>query len=243
MAAPTNRAEFREYCLRRLGKPVIEINVEDEQVEDRIDDALQLWKEKHYNGSEKTYYRYQLTQTDIDNKYITIPENIWGAVRIFPIGGSSSVYGMFDVRYQIMLNNIYQFTNESIVPYFMNMQYLELLEHVLVGQQPIRFNRHRNRIHIDTAKEKMTVGQYVIFEAYEVLDPADYTDVWADRWLQAYATALIKRQWGANLSKFVGVQLMSGIQFNGQQIFNDAQAEIMELEENIPTIPVEFMIG
>lgn len=248
MAVPSTRTEFKEWCLRRLGKPVIEINVDDDQVEDRIDEALRYYWDYHFDGSEKTYYKHLVTSTDIANKYITLPENIIGAVRIFNIGDPSiSSDDLFNIRYQIALNDLYTLTSVSLVPYYMVMEHLALVQQLLVGQMPIRYNRHRNRLHVDTMwGDKIKEGDYILVEAYEVIDPDTWTDAWGDRWLGKYTTALIKRQWGSNMKKFGGMQLPGGIIMNGQQIYDEAEEEIKELERDMVfniSLPVSDMIG
>ncbi len=247
MAVPTTRAEFKEYCLRKLGKPVIEINVDDDQVEDRIDESIRYYWDYHFDGTEKVYYKHLITNTDITNKYITLPENIVGAVRVFPIGDPSiRSDDMFNIRYQIALNDLYTLTSYSMIPYFMAMQHLSLISEMLVGQQPIRYSRHRDRLYVDTKWENYNAGEYLLIEAYEVLDPDTYSDMWADRWLQNYTTAKIKYQWGSNLTKFTGMQLPGGVQFNGEKIFNDAKDEIEAMEKEMISsysLPVMDMIG
>lgn len=244
--AVTTREEFKEYCLRKLGKPVIEINVDDDQVEDRIDEALKYYWDYHFDGTEKVYYKHLVTASDISNKYITLPENIIGAVRIFDIGNYMSVNNIFNIRYQIALNDLYTLTYQSMVPYYMAFQHIQMLEQLLVGQQPIRFNRHTDKLYIDVDWTKIVEGYYLIVEAYQIVDPDTYSDIWSDRWLQRYATQLIKKQWGSNLTKFNGVQLPGGITFNGAQIYNDAHEEIDKLEAemiNSYSLPVSDMIG
>lgn len=247
MAVPTSRAEFKEYCLRKLGKPVIEINVDDDQVEDRIDESLKYYYDYHFDGSEKTYYKHIVTSDDVTNKYITLPENIIGAVRIFRIGDPSlKSNDIFNIRYQIALNDLYQLTSVSLIPYYMVMQHLGTVTELLVGEQPIRYNRHMDRLHIDMDWTKINVGEYLIVEAYLVIDPDTYTDAWGDRWLQQYCTQKIKYQWGTNLTKFTGMQLPGGVQFNGEKILDDAKTEIEKLEEemiNSYSLPVMDMIG
>jgi hypothetical protein len=246
MAVPTTRAEFKEYCLRKLGKPVIEINVDDDQVEDRIDESLKYYYDYHFDGSEKVYYKHTITSTDVTNKYITLPENIIGAVRIFNIGDPMVTNNLFDIRYQIALNDLYTLTSVSMVPYYMTFQHIQLLEQLLVGQQPIRYNRHTNKLYVDMDWNKVTVGYYLIVEGYEVIDPATYSDAWGDRWLQEYCTEKIKYQWGTNLSKFNGMQLPGGVTFNGQNIKQEADAAIAQLEKEMISsysLPVVDMIG
>ena len=246
MAVPASRTEFREYCLRKLGKPVIEINVDDDQVEDRIDEALKYYWDYHFDGSEKIYYKHTITANNVTDKYITLPENIIGAVRIFNIGDPMVTNNLFDIRYQIALNDLYTLTSVSMIPYYMMFQHVQLMEQMLVGAQPIRYNRHTDKLYIDMDWNKVNVGNYLIVEAYQILDPDTYTDAWGDRWLSLYATALIKRQWGSNLTKFSGLQLPGGVSFNGDKIFNDANAEIEALEKEMMSsysLPVMDMIG
>jgi hypothetical protein len=246
MAIPATREDFKAYCLRRVGAPVIDINVDDDQVEDRIDEALTFFWDYHFEGAEKTYYKYQITQTDIDNKYITLPSNIIGAVNIFPVGESLSSNNLFNIRYQITLNDLYDLTATTMVPYYLAMQHIQFLEQLLVGQQPLRFNRYTNILHLDMAWDITFPGQYLIVEAYQVIDPTVYAGVWGDRWLGRYATALIKRQWGDNLTKYTAVNLPGGNKFNADKIRNDAQKEVEMLEQEMIktwSLPVSDLIG
>lgn len=231
MAVPASRAEFKAYCLRKLGFPVIEINVDDDQVEDRIDEALKYYYDYHFDGSDKTYYSHLITDTDVTNRYITLPENIIGAVRIFPIGFGSGAGNVFSMEYQLALGEWANLTNDGgLVTYYLSREHLSLVQELLVGQKPIRYSRHRDRLQIDMHWESSLVGRYLIVEAYEIVDPDVFTDAWGDRWLANYATALIKRQWGANITKFSGMQLPGGVTYNGEKILDDATAEIKDLE-------------
>jgi len=247
MAVPNSRAQFKEYCLRKLGKPVIEINVDDDQVDDRVDEALKKYYDFHFDGSDKIYYKHQVTQTDIDNKYITMPENILGVVNLFPISDPSvRSDDIFNIRYQIALNDLYTLTSVSMVPYYMVMEHLALIQELLVGKQPIRYNRHKDRLYVDMDWNNIGIGEYLLVEAYEIVDPDVWTDAWGDNWLQRYCTELIKKQWGSNLTKFTGMQLPGGVQFNGEKIYDDAVAEIAKLEENLISsysLPVMDMVG
>ena len=248
MAIPTSREEFKQYCLRKLGAPVIEINVDDDQVEDRIDEAIKYYWDYHFDGSDKVYYKHQVTELDKQNKYITLPENIIGAVRVFPIADPVvRTDDLFNIRYQIALNDLYTLTSVSMVPYYMTMEHLSLISELLVGQQPIRFNRHKNRCYIDMEWNlKVKEGEYLLIEAYEVIDPDVWTDVWSDRWLQNYVTAKIKYQWGTNLTKFTGMTLPGGVQFNGERILSDAANEIEKMEREMISsysLPVSDLFG
>lgn len=247
MAIPTNKAEFKAYCLRKLGAPVIEINVDDDQVDDRIDEALRYYWDYHFDGSEKIYYKHQITEEDRQNKYITLPENINGAVSVFPIGDPMvRSDDLFNIRYQIALNDLYSLTSVSMVPYYMVMEHLALVSEMLVGRQPIRYSRHKDRLYVDMDWQAYNVGEFLLVEAYEVIDPVVYTDAWNDRWLQNYATALIKRQWGSNLTKFTGMSLPGGVQFNGDKIYNDAVDEVAKMEQEMISsysMPIHDMYG
>jgi len=327
MATLTTRDQFKEYCLRKLGKPVIEINVDDDQVDDRVDEALKYYYDYHFDGTEKQFYRYVFTTGDFPDVvkeivvydggtgysntdtvtitratgdttgagatatittyanstissinvtavgsgyrldpnvtintsggsgasvqafkggYVTIPQNIIGVVNIFDIGDYIATNNIFNIRYQIALNDLYTLTYQSMVPYYMAFQHIQLLEQLLVGKQPIRYNRNTNRLYIDMNWQKVEAGQYLLVEAYQTVDPTKFTDVWNDRWLQRYATALIKKQWGTNLTKFNGLQLPGGVTFNGEKIYNDAHDEIDKLENEMAvsySLPSYDMIG
>lgn len=232
MAKPTTRKEFKEYCLRKIGAPVIQINVADEQVEDRIDEALSFWNDYHYNGSEHIYLKHKLTQEDIDNGYITVPERLLGVSRIFEINSSISTgSGMFNVTYQFVLNNLNDLTGYSIQNYYMTMQSIRFMQEWLVGWPMIRYNKHVNKVYLDMTKDKLSPDHYLIVEAYDIIDGSEYADIWSDRWLQNYASVLIREQWGLNLTKFTNMQLVGGVQFNGDQILSDATAERKEMEQ------------
>ena len=247
MAIPASRQELKDYCLRRLGYPVVDINVDDEQVEDRIDDALKYYQDYHYDGTERIFLKHQITQADKENEYITIPEAVIGVIRVFDIGDSLNSSNLFNIRYQIHLNDLFDFTSTTYVPYVSAMRHVEMLEEIFVGKKPIRFQRHKNQLNIDMDwGTDVLVGEYVIIECYRILDPNTYTDVYGDRWLARYTTALIKRQWGENLKKFEGMTLPGGVQFNGQKIWEEATEEINKLEEEMISsysLPVSDMMG
>lgn len=253
MAKPTSRSQLKDYALRKLGFPVIEINVDDDQVDDRIDEALGMYQQYHYDGMEKTYYKHQLTEQDIENKYIQMPESIIGVTRIFPVGTDSvnstaaGNFNMFDLTYQLRLNELYDFTSADYVYYALAKQHIRTLDLLFLGEQPIRFNRTNDKLYIDVNwKGRTRAGNYIVIECYKILDPEVLSEIWNDKWLKKYSTALIKRQWGENLKKFSGVQLPGGIALNGQQIFNEAIEEIKELEGELRDTyeePPQFEIG
>jgi hypothetical protein len=257
MSTTTTRTAFKDYCLRRLGFPVIEINIDDDQVEDRIDDALLYYQDYHFDGLQKVYYIKAIDQTDINNKYLNISQardssnnalEITGITRIFPVTDSQSSVNMFDLRYQLRLNELYDFTSASYINYTLTQQHLRSLEIMFAGEVPIRFVRNMQRLYIDWAwgASQAPVGTKVIAECYAVVDPTIYGRVWNDRWLKEYATTLIKIQWGANLKKFAGIQLPGGVSLNGNVIFDEAMAEKKRLEEDMITNyggPLEWMMN
>lgn len=247
MAIPTSRKQFTDLCLRRLGAPVIEINVSPEQIEDRVDEALKYYYDYHFDGSEKVYYKHQITAQNMVDKYIQIPENIMGVVSIFDLGaGASLSSGMFSPQYQWALNNMHDIAATSIVPYYMSMQHLQLLQDLLIGKQPIRYNRHVNKLHIDMNWSKIQVGQYIVVEAYQVVDPEVYVDVWNDRWLQRYAATLIGIQWASNLSKYSAVTLPGGATFNAESMLSRYLKDQDDLEREMIfsfSLPVSDLVG
>ena len=247
MAVPTTRAEFKERCLRNLGKPVIEINVDDDQLEDRIDEALAYYQDYHFDGTQKTYLKHAVTQTDIDNTYIEVTDsNIIGIIDLFDIGDATSTNNLFNIRYQIALNDLYDLSRYDLVPFYMNFQNIRFIEEILIGRQPLRYNRHVNRLSIDMDWEKLNVGDFVVAHVYAKVDPGTYPDIWSDRWLIRYTTSLFKESWGSNLSKFTGLQLPGGVQFNGQELFAQATQEKSTLEHEMISaysLPVHDMTG
>ena len=245
MAVPNSRQTFKDYCLRRLGSPVVDINVDDEQIEDRIDDALSFYRDYHFDATERIFLKHQLTADNISTNEVSIPDAVIGVVNIFDIGDATSGSNLFNVRYQIHLNDLFDFSSTTYTPYVNAMRHIETLEEIFVGKKPIRFSRHNNTLRIDSLIDQ-NVNDYLIIEAYRILDENTYTDVWKDKWLLRYSTALMKKQWGENLKKFEGMQLPGGITFNGQKIWEEATEEINKLEEEVITnysLPVADFIG
>jgi len=271
MAIPTTKATFKSYCLRALGFGVIDINVSDDQADDRIDEALQYFAQYHYDGIEKMYLKYQITEADITraasnttttatdtvdstitasfgegNGFIPMPSSVVSVIQIFPFDDSAT-NNMFDIRYQLRLNDLYDFSSTSIIHYQMTMQQLDHLSHILVGEKPVRFNQHQNRLYVDMDwANDVNAGEYLIIECYRKIDPATYSDIFDDIYLKRYATALIKRQWGANLSKFNGVAMLGGVTMNGETIYSQALEELDKLEEQIQLsfeTPIDYMVG
>jgi len=271
MAIPSSKATLKTYCLRALGFGVIDINVSDDQIDDRVDEALQYFAQYHYDGIERMLLKYQVTAADITraatnttttatdsidstitssfgegNGFIPMPSSVVSVMGIFPFSDSST-NNMFDIRYQLRLNDLYDFSSTSIIHYEMTMQHLDFLEHILVGEKPIRFNQHQNRLYIDMDwSNDVTAGEYLIIECYRKIDPASYSDIFDDIHLKRYTTSLIKKQWGANLSKFNGVAMLGGVTMNGETIYSQAQEEIEKLEQLISITnspPMMFGVG
>jgi len=317
MPAPSTRQEFKDYCLRRLGFPVIQINVDDDQVDDRIDDALQFFHDYHFEGCEKMYMKHRFTQEDIDRRWIYCPDPVLFVIGVLPFDDSNSSVNMFDLRYQLRLHDLYDFTSVSYVSYEITMQHIRTLNLLFSGTPQFRFNRHHNKLFLDIDWDRdATVGEYVVVECYRKLSPesitltgtvsatntantltgtgtkfdqeildgdvitisgtelqvnhilspteiqlvktptanitngsivkAGMTDVWDDRFLKRYATALIKYQWGSNLSKFAGVQMPGGVTLDGPRIMEEAQREIDKIEEEMQSynvLPSDFIMG
>ncbi len=292
MAIPNTRETLKQYCLRNLGKPVIDVNVDDDQVEDRLDEALQYFAQYHTDGVERMYLKYKVTADDVtrmttnksynvDEKgtvaenieleegtltsgdtsgdiqaedggailtedstlvrtsyeetqnYLVIPDAIISVINVFPLSDRANL-NMFDVRYQLRLNDLYDFSSTSIVHYEMTMKHLDFLDHILVGEKPMRFNQLSNRLYIDQDwTNAITADEYLIIECYRKLDPDAHTDIFDDLYLKRYATTLIKRQWGQNLSKFSGTAMLGGVTLNGPELFSTAIDEQSKLEEEI----------
>ena len=271
MAQPNSLATFKEYIKRKLGAPVVEINIDDDQLDDRVDEALKYFREYHYDGSIKCYLKHQITQAEIDSfktnethnaatsgtqaiasqtygegqNYLTLPEHVLSVINIFPFS-SGEQSGMFDIQYQLRLGDLWDLTSTSVMYYSQVQSHLALLNQMLVGQIPIRYNTHSNRLYMDYNANKLTAGEYIIIECYRKLDPTDMTDIYNDMWLKKYATALVKYQWGENLAKFTGIALPGGVTLNSEQMKQEAQEEIRRLEEESRLnfeMPVMDMMG
>lgn len=249
--AVTSRDELIEYCLRSLGDPVIEVNVDPDQLEDRIDEALEFYQTYHSDATIKTYLKHQITDEDVENEYIPLSSDVIYVTKLFPVSSTfGSSINMFDVKYQMMLNDITDMQNFAgdLAYYEQMQQWLTLLDNKLNGQPQVSFSRRQNRLYIrgDFADNDIKAGEYIIVEALSTIDPETFTSVYDDKFLKKYATALIKKQWGTNLSKFEGMQLPGGVQINGRQLYDDAIQEIDKLEENIRLeyeFPADFFVG
>ena len=272
MAIPNTKATLLSYCKRQLGYPVVEINVDDDQADDVLDDALQYFTEYHYDGTFRTYLKHQITQAEIDNQktntnvvssssggsdsgattwlegnnYIELPEAIMSVVKVFTFTDKST-NNMFDLRYQLRLNDLYDLTSTSILYYEMVQQHLGMLDDILVGSPFMRHSKHGNRLYVDMDwTNNVAAGEYLLIECHRKQDPTTFTDIYNDVWLKRYATAKLKLQWGQNLIKFDGIQMPGGVTLNGRQLVDDAKEEITKLEEEVRLgyeLPVMDMIG
>ena len=271
MATPNSKATFKEYIKRALGAPVLEINVDDDQMDDRIDEALQYFHQYHYDGSMKMYLKHKVTDTKItgmksnedftessagthaytdetfkqQQNYIVLPDFVMAVMNIFPFNDKHNL-NMFDLRYQLRLNDLYDLTATNVLYYEQVQQHIRLLDNILVGRQPVRYNQHMNRLYLDMDVDMINSNEFLIIECYRKLDPNDFTDIYNDMWLKKYATAKVKYQWGVNLSKFQGIALPGVVTLDGQQLKQEAQEEIQRLEEesrlNHDMLPMD-MIG
>ena len=281
MAQPASRSEFKNYCLRQLGAPVLEINVADEQIDDIIDDSLQYFHERHFDGVMRTYLKYQVTQDDIDrgkgpgqsgvtgittttatstidgatmqfdweenSNYLQVPPSVIGVEKVFHFDGSQSMSsGMFSIKYQLFLNDIYFWGAMEMLTYNMTRTYLADLEFALTTQKQFRFNQRMDRLYLDVSWGELTPGDYLVIDCFRTLDPNDYARVWNDSFLKKYTTALLKKQWGQNLIKFQGVKLPGGVELNGREIYEDGVKELEVIQEMMSStyeLPPLDMIG
>lgn len=274
MAKPTTKEQLKDYCLRKLGFPVIDINVDDDQVDDRIDDALQKYVQFHYDATFPDYLAIKMTPEMLANgqnvssssasgqslanstySWVPLPEGVVGVSRIFPLtgevisgGGSSANFNIFDLNYQLRLNELYEFTSSSYQYYWIARSHIRMLELILVGQNPIRFNKHMGRLYIDMHwnAPEVPANTYLMVECTRILEPTEFPRVFNDEWLKSYATQLIKQQWGSNLTKYMNYTLPGGMVINGDKIYADATAEIEKLEQELRDTfeePPQFLIG
>jgi len=278
MAQPSTRGELIDYCKRQLGAPVLEINVADEQIEDIIDDAVQFFQERHFDGVYQSYRKYAITQADIDrgqggttgagittttvdstvgvttqfsytenSNYLPVPPEVIGVTKIFHFDGSNTITNnMFSVKYQLFLNDIYYWGSTELLSYAMVKTYLEDINFLLTTEKQIRFNKRQDRLYLDIDWGSVSVGDYLIIDCFTLLDPSSYPRVWNDSFLKPYTVALIKRQWGQNMSKFQGVKLPGGIELNGMEMYEQAEKELERIRENMSNtyeLPPLDMIG
>ena len=281
MAQPSTRSELITYAKRQLGAPVLEINVADEQVEDILDDAIQYFQERHFDGVYPTFLKYEITEDDIkrgrsrggntDNvgittqtatstidgqsvsfsfnetsNYLQVPPDILGITKVFHFDGSNRMSsGMFSLKYQLFLNDIYYYGSTELLSYAMTKTYLEDINFLLTTQKQIRFNKRQDRLYLDIDWSSITDGEFLVIDCFRTLDPNDYARVFNDSFLKRYFTALLKKQWGQNLIKFQGVKLPGGVELNGRQIYDDAMNDLTIIREQMSNTyelpPLDFI--
>ena len=243
--AVTSREQLKQYALRSLGHPVVQINVSEEQLEDRLDEAIAYFQLYHYDGIERMYLKHLITQQDRDNQYITIPDYVYGIKRIIPFRQGSSSQNLFDIQYQLRLNDLYEITNTSMVYYSMVMQHMAMLDQMLNGYPQFEFNRLGGKLYLEVNKTKLQVGDYMIVECYRALDPEENSKMYGEPWLKQYVEALFKKQWATNIKKFQGLQLPGGVTIDGASMYLEATQEIKDLEEELQTksAPLGFIMG
>jgi len=251
MAAINSRDTLADYCKRNLGEPVIEVNIDEDQVSDRIDEALEIFQEFHSDATHRTYLKHQVTQDDLNNNFITVPDSVHIVSRLLPLSNSiNSSTNMFSVKYQMMLNDIADLQNfAGDLAYYNQMQQnLNLIDMQLNGKPLVQFSRHQHRLHIlgDLNDGDIKKDEFIILEVYQIIDPNSFTSVFNDKFVKEYTTQLFKRQWGTNLIKFEGMQLPGGVQLNGRQLYDDAVQELQRLREEIRLeheMPPDFFMG
>ena len=266
MAKPSTRQGLIDYCLRRLGAPVLEINIDDDQIDDLVDDAIQYFNERHFDGVERMYLKYKITQDDIDrgkasgtdgvgivtttgtstivgtattfnyyenSNYIQVPDSVIGIESIFKFDTSTISGGMFSIKYQLFLNDLYYFNSVELLQYSMTKSYLSDIDHLLTTDKQVRFNKRQDRLYLDIDWKAQSEGTFIVLDCYRALDPASFTQVYNDSFVKRYLTALMKRQWGQNLIKFIGVKLPGGIELNGRQLYEDAERELDAIKQSM----------
>ena len=268
MAKPSSRQGLIDYCLRRLGAPVLEINVDDDQIDDLVDDALQYFSERHYNGVERMYLKHEFTQDEIDrgkasgtvgvgivtttatstnisgygtttstyyenSNFIQIPDSVVGIEKVFKFDTSTISGGMFSIKYQLFLNDLYRFNSVELLQYAMTKTYLEDIDFLLTTDKQIRFNQRQDRMYLDIDWGTVNAGDFIVIDCHRALDPETFTQVYNDSFMKLYLTALIKRQWGANMMKFSGTRLPGGIELNGRQYYDDAERELADIKSRM----------
>ena len=284
MAKPSTRQGLIDYALRKLGAPVLEINLDDDQIDDMVDDALQYFQERHFDGVEEMFLKHEFTQDEIDrgkahtgantsntagivtttgsstaisgygsttstfvetSNFIQVPDSVIGIEKIFKFDSSSISGGMFSIKYQLFLNDLYYFNSVELLQYSMVKSYLEDIDFLLTPDRQIRFNKKQNRLYLDMDYQSLKAGDFIVIDCLRILDPNDFTKVYNDMFLKMYVTALMKRQWGQNLIKFRGVKLPGGLELNGREIYEDGQRDLefalTKLKEEYELPPLDFV--
>ena len=258
MSKPSTRQELIDYCLRRLGYPVLEINVDDDQIDDLVDDAIQHFQEYHYDGIQRVYLKHKITAAEKDTlktgittttatstvgvtsvnwtegqNFLQLPDHVLGVEKVFKMDNSTISSGLFNIKYQLFLNDLYYYGALDLLNYTMTKTYLEDLSRIITPDVQLRFNKKQSRLYLDIDFGSMSDDTFIVLDCYRLVDPSDASKVYNDWWLKKYTTALIKRQWGQNLLKFRGVKLPGGIELNGREIYDDAERELAALQQRM----------
>ena len=278
MAAPNSRGQLINFGLRKLGYPVLEINLDTDQIHDALDDTIQLYQERHYNGIERMYLKYKITQEDLDrgrakgtdgvgivttsgistntagtvssnfyetSNFIAVPEHVIGVNKIFKFDSSSISGGMFSIKYQLFLNDLYYFNSVELLQFAMTKTYLEDIDFLLTTEKQIRFNQRQDRLYLDIDWNSQSLDTFIVIDCFRALDPEQYTQVYNDPFVKRYFVALMKKQWGMNLIKFRGTKLPGGIELNGREIYDDGVRELEEIKSRMmmdyETPPLDFI--
>ena len=243
----SNREELKQYALRALGAPLVDIDLTDEQMDDRIDEALDFFREYYFDGVQKMYLKHQITATDITNRYITIPDHVWGITRIFPLANTASNQpNIFDLQYQLRMNDLRDLTSTSLIYYSQVMSHLSLIDNLLTKAKQLRWNRNTDKLYIDTDWASTFVEDtWIIIECYSALDPNESPKFWNNRLLKEYVTALFKKQWASPLKKYSNIALPGGVTVNGQELYDEAISEIEKIETEVIDNggPCEWFMG
>ena len=228
MSKPSTRQELIDYCLRRLGYPVLEVNVDDDQIDDLIDDAIQYFQERHFDGVERMLLKHEITKENKETlktgittttanstvgittttftesqNFIQLPDHVLGVERVLKMDASTISSGLFNIKYQIFLNDLYYYGALDLMNYAMTKTYLEDLSRIITPDTQLRFNKKNHRLYLDIDFGQLSDDTFIIIDGYRLLDPSDAPAIYNDFWLKKYATATIKKQWGMNLIKFV----------------------------------------
>ena len=274
---PSNRGQLINYGLRQLGAPLLEINIDDDQLHDAVDDTVQIYQERHYDGIERMFLKYKFTQDDINrgsaqgtdgvgivtttgiqtsnvtvtsnfyetSNFLAVPEHVIGVNRIFKFDSSSISGGMFSIKYQLFLNDLYYFNSVNLLQYAMTKTYLEDIDHLLTTEKQIRFNQRQDRLYLDIDWGAQAVDEFIVIDCFRALDPDSFTQIYNDPFVKLYLTALLKKQWGQNLIKFRGTKLPGGIELNGREIYDDGIRELDALKQRMAneyeTPPLDFI--
>ena len=274
MTKPSSRQQLIDYSLRKLGFPVLEINVDDDQIDDLVDDALQYFQERHFDGIERTFLKHEITEANLEKfktgtttttgtqpnsslgvvnpsftetqNFLQLPDHVLGVEKVFKMDQSTISSGLFNIKYQIFLNDLYYYGALDLMNYAMVKTYLEDLSRLITPDVQLRFNKRQHRLYMDIDWRQVSKNTYLIIDCYRLVDPANASDIYNDWWLKRYLVAIIKRQWGQNLMKFQGVMLPGGVSLNGRQIYDDAIREIEQIEYELKTeyeLPPLDLIG